>query len=215
MRKFFAAATVLLLSFHGYAALEQLDNSELEQIQGQAGADISLKLTLNQTSIGRFDENLCADARYCRLAVTFNNRGTEAAGNRQWLVFKGIQGTVNIQKLGLDGIDLMYNNKANVQTVKPAIQLGSKYETPILLRNLGFDTVSIETDTGTNATNAGYLANASGGAEHVNSYVNGKYTVDGYDKGREVGFTGIKLNGNFAMNSKLMIFSCDASHPRC
>lgn len=205
----------LLFSFQSNAALEQLDNAALEQVQGQAGADISLKVTLNQTSTGQFDENLCIDRQYCRLAVAFNNRGTEAMGNRQWLVFKGIQGTINIQKLGLDGVDLIYNNKANVQIVKPAIQLGSRYESPILLRNFGFDTLSIETDTGVGAANAGYLVNGSGGIANVNSYVNGKYTVDGYDKGREVGFTGIKLNGNLAMNAKLMIFSCDASHPRC
>ncbi|MDQ9836130.1 hypothetical protein RFY08_05430, partial [Acinetobacter baumannii] len=28
------------------------------------------------------------------------------SGNKLWLVFKGVQGTLNIQKMGLDGADL-------------------------------------------------------------------------------------------------------------
>ncbi|MBJ9986005.1 hypothetical protein IAE19_11220 [Acinetobacter sp. S40] len=204
-----------LISLQSHAALEQLNNTELQKIEGQAGADLSLKVTLNQTSTGQFDSTLCSDLRYCRLALNFNNRGTEAAGNRQWLVFKGVQGTINIQKLGLDGVDLQYNNKSGVGVVKPAIQLGAKYDSPILFRNFGFDTMSIETDNGTGDDKAGYLANTSGGTANVNSYSNGIYTVSGYDNGREVGFTGMKLTGNLALNGKVMIFSCDSTHPRC
>ena len=204
-----------MLSISSHAALEQLDNHELQKIEGQAGADLSLKLTLNQTTTGQFDNAVCSDLRYCRLGLNFNNRGSEANGDRQWLVFKGIQGTINIQKLGLDGVDLQYNNKDGTGIVKPAIQLGLKYDSPILFRNFGFDTLSIEKDNGVGASNAGYLANTSGGTANVNSYSNGKYTVAGYDNGREVGFTGLKLNGNLATSGKLMIFSCDGSHPRC
>ncbi|WP_130804645.1 hypothetical protein [Acinetobacter ihumii] len=215
-----------LISLQSHAALEALNNIELQKIEGQAGADISLKVTLNQNATGQFDTNLCSDLRYCRLAINLNNIGSEAGGDRKWLVFKGIQGAINIQKLGLDGADLKYNNKSGTEIVKPAIQLGSKYDSPILFRDFGFDTMSIETDAGTGDVNAGYLANSNGGAQVTqsgnpsvvlsdNRYSNGKYIVSGYDNGREVGFTGMKLTGNLALNGKMMIFSCDSSHPRC
>ncbi|MFW1812370.1 hypothetical protein ACG9HX_13690 [Acinetobacter ursingii] len=214
----------VLISLPSYAALEQLNNTELQKVEGQAGADISLKVTLNQTATGQFDSTLCSDLRYCRLAINLNNRfandqNGNVTTNRQWLVFKGIQGTINIQKLGLDGVDLKYTadsgTNSGKEVIKPAIQMGAKYDSPILFRNFGFDTMSIETDNGTGDDKAGYLANTSGGSANVNSYSNGVYTVSGYDNGREVGFTGMKLTGNLALNGKVMIFSCDSTHPRC
>ena len=45
----------VLISLPSHAALEQLNNTELQKVEGQAGADISLKVTLNQTATGQFD----------------------------------------------------------------------------------------------------------------------------------------------------------------
>ena len=64
----------VLISLPSHAALEQLNNTELQKVEGQAGADISLKVTLNQTATGQFDSTLCSDLRYCRLAINLNNR---------------------------------------------------------------------------------------------------------------------------------------------
>ena len=73
--------------------------------------------------------------------------------------------------------------------------------------------MSIETDTVANEGSGnmpGYLAATTG-----TGYSNGKYTVSGFDNGKETGFTGLMMNGNLALNGKVMIFSCDSTHPRC
>ncbi|MCT6833873.1 MAG: hypothetical protein M3039_07730, partial [Acinetobacter baumannii] len=40
-------------------------------------------------------------------------------------------------------------------------------------------------------------------------------TPSAYDYGRETGFMGLMMNGNLAIQGKVMVFSCDGSHPRC
>lgn len=216
----------LVFSASTHAALEPLANSELQQVDGQAGADISLELRLNQTSAGVFDTTGCASIQFCRLGVSINNRyhdGTQdtyvngnrvasATGKKLWLVFKGIQGTINIQQMALDGADLKYGN-----ITKPAIQLGFNPLKPIQIRNLGFSALSIETDDGPNETGTpGYLAMGSGGTG-ANAYSAGRYTdtSNKFDLGRETGFTGLNIHGNLSVAGTIKIFSCDGLHPRC
>ncbi|WP_026471258.1 DUF6160 family protein [Alkanindiges illinoisensis] len=189
----------LLLSASVNAALEPLNNTDLQQVEGQAGADISLNLSLNQSSPGVFDTTLCSDLKFCRLGIALNNRST-TDGKKLWLVFKGIQGTINIQQVALDGVDLIYGS-----TVKPAIQLSFNPLKPIQFRNVGFNSVSIETDT---------VANE--GAGNIPGYLaTGTYTTAGFDANREKGFTGLMINGNLSVAGTIKIFSCDSSHPRC
>jgi len=133
-------------------ALEPLSDQELQSVEGQAGADMSLSLTLNQKGDGSFDSSLCQSMEYCRLALSLNKRfvsqkagdvnnifsdANSESGHKLWLVFKGIQGTINIQKLGLDGADLTYKNDNGTQIIKPAIQLSSTASIPIQVRNFG------------------------------------------------------------------------------
>ena len=226
MKNLVLACSLLLASVSASAGLEPLANSELQHIDGQAGADISLDLRLNQTSPGVFDSTGCASLEFCRLAVSINNRYDDGSqdtyvsgervastsGKKLWLVFKGIQGTVNIQQMALDGADLKYGN-----ITKPAIQLGFNPLKPIQIRNLGFDAISIETDAGINeAGTPGYLALGNGGTGS-NAYSAGRYTdaSNQFDFGRETGFTGLNINGNLAVAGTIKIFSCDGSHPRC
>lgn len=227
--RYLGLVLALSISTFTHAELLELDNEDLQQVEGQAGADISLALSLNHTSNYALDTNLCGAGggtatantiRNCRVGVAFNNR-YNSSNFKQWLVFKGIQGTVNIQKMGLDGADLIYNNDSGSQIVKPAIQLSFSKNYPILVRNLGFDTMALETDSAveTSASNVpGYWALKSGGtttSTYSNAFSNGRYTTPGYDYNREVGFTGVMMNGNLSLNSKLMIFSCDSGHARC
>ncbi|MCU4414689.1 hypothetical protein KTH71_11720 [Acinetobacter sp. WU_MDCI_Axc73] len=209
----FTLLASILISAYANAGLKEINSEDLSHITGQAGADISLNLSLNHTSDYQLDSSVCSDPAYCRLAVAFNNR-LNANNQKQWLVFKGIQGTINVQLLGLDGADLTYRNKSDTTNVlKPAIQLSARKDKPILIRNLGFNAMSIETDTVANEGSgnvAGYLAATSG-----TGYSNGKYTIAGFDNGKETGFTGLMMNGNLALNGKVMIFSCDSTHPRC
>ena len=227
MKKILLASSLLVMCASAYAGLKPLSNSDLQQVDGQAGADINLDLRLNQTTPGVFDTTLCSAVEFCRLGIAVNNRyddGTQdsydangnrvasATGKKLWLVFKGVQGAINIQQMALDGADLKYGN-----ITKPAVQLGFNPLKPIQIRNLGFSALSVETDEQVNEGGMpGYLAMGSGG-NGANAYSAGKYSdpTNQFDFGRETGFTGLNINANLSVAGTIKIFSCDGSHPRC
>ena len=130
---------------------------------------------------------------------------------------KGIQGTINIQKIGLDGIDLNYKSDGGADKIKAAMQLSFDAKTPIEIRNFGFDALAFGKDTfvssltsdgdSTNPADHGYL--------QVSRYDSANAPKSAYDHGREKGFMGVRMNGNLALQGKVMMFGCDASHPRC
>ena len=234
MKKNILFSALLLVFGAAHAELQTLDNQQLQQVEGQAGATINWTLSLNQTSPGVFDTTTCSDLRFCRFAVSSNNRYddgsyvsndgtihkkngdvTTATGRKQWLVFKGLQGTIQIQNMDISGDDLQYTADNNDDKIKAALKVSFNKEYPILIRNLGFDALSIETDT---------VANE--GAGNVSGYFNAdkygatagpdiKVTTSVYDQGKETGFTGITMNGNLALQGNLKVFSCDASMKRC
>ena len=235
MKKNILFSALLLVFGAAHAELQTLDNQQLQQVEGQAGATINWTLSLNQTSPGVFDTTTCSDLRFCRFAVSSNNRYddgsyvsndgtihkkngdvTTATGRKQWLVFKGLQGTIQIQNMDISGDDLKYTaDNGTDEKIKAALKVSFKKEYPILIRNLGFSALSIETDT---------VANE--GAGNVSGYFNAdkygatagtniKVTTSVYDHGKETGFTGITMNGNLALQGNLKVFSCDASMKRC
>lgn len=186
-------------------AMQPLADQELQSVEGQAGADLSLELKLNHDSNSNF---FCVnnDLQYCRLAISPNNRNDDgtvtgsATGKKLWLVMKGMQGTINIQYAGLDGTDL-----TDIAPTKVGLALTYDAARPILIRNYGFTSLSIETDS---------VANE--GAGNVPGYLKtGTYTTAGFDNGREFGFTGLMMNGNLAFSGVVKVFSCDDTHPRC
>lgn len=206
-------------------AMDQLSDASLTEVTGQAGADLALKLTLNQDGSGAFDQTLCADLRYCRLGIALNNRyhdGTQdsidattgvitpsSTGRKQWLVFKGIQGMINIKEMKLDGEDVTWGS-----TTKAAIKLSFDKTKPIEIRNLGFQSLAIETDTVANEGSnniAGYLDNTK--------YTASTTTFDGNNpvtgQARERGFLGLNMNTNLAITGSIKMFSCGNGHPRC
>ena len=211
-------------------ALEVLSDNALQEIEGQAGADLSLKLSLNQKMVdGKyvFDNGagaVCEKVEYCRLAVAVNNRYVDAngqasstGGQKLWLVMKGIQGTINIQKIGLDGMDLTYKSDGGADKIKAAMQLSFDPKSPIQIRNFGFDALAFGKDTFvSSATSDGDSANpADHGYLQVSRYDSSNAPKSAYDHGREKGFMGVRMNGNLALQGKIMMFGCDASHPRC
>lgn len=220
----------LMVSLSAQAALEPLNNTDLQQVDGQAGADLSLDLKLNHTSTSTFDNGtgaICEQAQYCRLGISLNNRNDDgsvtgsATGKKQWLVFKGIQGSINVQQLKLDGSDLTYAPLVGANITKPAMSLGFDATRPILMRNVGFNALAVETDSvaneGTNNV-PGYLAlGSSATTTGVNAYANGRYTntTNQFDLGRETGFMGVMINGNLSIAGNIKMFSCDGTHPRC
>ncbi len=105
------------------------------------------------------------NVEFCHIGLAINKRFVQTdatkpvgwtensdSGNKLWLVFKGVQGTLNIQKMGLDGADLKYLDKSNTEIIKPAIQLSFSAAQPILIRNFGFNALSIEQDNFTSST---------------------------------------------------------------
>lgn len=218
MKNIVLFSSLFLLSGIASAALEPMDNQQLQVAEAQGAATIDWTLTLNQTSTGAFDTVACGSLEYCRFGMAFNNR-TDATGKKQWLVFKGVQGSIRLQAVEIDGADLIYKDKSNVDQVKAALQFSFDETKPIQIRNLGFSALSIETDTVANegAGNVpGYLAMGSGGTG-TGAYAGGKYTnaTNQFDLGRETGFTGLIMNGNMALQGTLKVFSCDATMKRC
>lgn len=234
MRIVVQALLLMLVSTQmSFADLKQLDNDQLQAVQGQAGADLSLKLSINQKLDGSFDNVMCSNPGYCHIALSLNKRFVKPvgdgsfvpdseSGHKLWMVFKGVQGSVNIQKLGLDGMDLKYRNDNNVEILKPSIMVSFTAAAPIQIRNFGYDALSIERDN--------FLSNTSGEDGSVNDQDYGylkntvysssqadfdKHTSSPHDQGKQVGFTGLKMNGNLAINGRMAIFSCNGTHPRC
>lgn len=194
------------------SAMEVLDDTQLSEVNGQAGAYIDLELRLNHFGTGAnkntFDTTYCTSVnlKYCRLAISPNNR--TSAGNKQWLVFKGIQGTIIIQNLKIEGADLLYAANTKVQ---PVLKFTFNPERPILFRNVGYDSLAIETDTAATDADRGYLI--------ANTYPSAA-TFDGTHPriagiGREEGFTGLTMHGNLAVNGSINLFACTSTHPRC
>ena len=197
-----------------------LDDTELGGVSAQAGANLSLKLTLNHTSSAIFDTALCSDLRFCRLGIALNNRYADGSqdtvnsttgvitpsptGKKQWLVFKGIQGTINIKEIMLDGADVTYGT-----TTQAAIRLGFTATKPIEIRNLGFNSLSVETDTVAaegSGNVAGYLTPAT------------LYGGTGFDANKEKGFMGLNVNTNLSLAGSIKVFSCSGGaggNPRC
>lgn len=221
------------------ADMQVMTEEELQSVDGQVGVDISLEMRLNQDVNYNFDTVLCADVKYCRWATSLNNRYDDGSykdnlgvvheangstvgatlGKKLWLVFKQVQGTLKFQEIKLDGTDLApYLGDNNSTVLKPAVQLSFDAAKPILIRNFGYESLAIEMDSVDNegAGNIpGYLAEILSGGSGAGAYTNGKYTAVGFDQGKEIGFTGLKINGNLALNATIRIFSCDANHPRC
>ena len=224
MKKTMLFASLFIVAFQfSHAELKPLANQELQAVEAQSAATINWSLSLNQTSPGVFANaagQYCngTDVKFCRLAMSSNNR-TTLDGKKQWLVLKGIQGTIGLNNVDIDGVDLLYKDESNADQIKAALQLSIKETSPILIRNFGFNAMSIETDTVANEGSGnipGYLAMGSGGTG-VTAYANGVYTdtTNKFDQGRETGFTGMMMNGNLALQGTLKVFSCDASMKRC
>lgn len=221
----FLLTSILVLPTY---AMDVLSDDDLDRVQGQAGADLSLKLSLNQKydqAKAKYvlDDVLCKDLEFCRLALSVNNRyikngqASSSDGNKLWLVFKGVQGTINIQKIGLDGVDLSYKANGGAEKIKAAMQLSFDASKPIEIRNFGFDAIAFGQDKfiSSTGTEAGSAIESDYGYLQVTKYDASNAPSSAYDHGRETGFMGVQMNGNLAMQGKVMVFGCDATHPRC
>ncbi|RKG34509.1 hypothetical protein [Acinetobacter tianfuensis] len=203
------------------AGLVGLDNTELVGITGQGGADLNWTLSLNHqyasdlslASISKTNGTVnggdfanvteayykirpgtdCALLELCRLAISPNNH-TEN-GQKKWLVFKQIQGTLQIDKFSLEGTTLI-NKDGNPQT---AMMLKFYDDKPLKIRNLGFASLAVESG------DTGYLNNTKYGTYGASQ------AVPSFDNGQEQGFMGLNVHGNLHMSGDLKIFSYNCS----
>ncbi|MGE8652283.1 hypothetical protein [Acinetobacter sp. YH12227] len=222
MRKKTLMPFLMVASFSANAGLVGLDNTELVDVVGQGGADLSWTLSLNHQYANdlslknisktngvdpttgraivteayyqmRADKD-CALLELCRLAISPNNH-KDNNGQQKWLVFKQLQGTLQIDKFSLEGTTII-NRDGNRQT---AMLLKFYDDKPLKIRNLGFASLSVESG------DTGYFNKTT-----YDTYATGK-TVPTFDKGQEQGFMGVNVHGNLHMDGNLKIFSYNCS----
>lgn len=233
MLKNFLLGTLLSTSVVSYAGLEALDTVEMTDIAGQGGADLSWTLSLNhryatdmsKTNISTVDGNgnvleafyvldpaACgATKQFCRLAIAPNNHVDEN-GNQKWLVFKGLQGTLQIDEFSIDG-DTIINSAGKAQS---AMKITFSDDKPLKIRNLGFNTMSIETGTGTGAlegyaNTTTYITYNRKTIDTDGNIIETPTAVPSFDQGAEKGFMGLNMHGNLHMSGNLKIFSYNCS----
>lgn len=223
---------MMALSSLGHAGLTNLSTDDLNNVVGQGGVDLNWTLSLNHVYANdmtkndiynkanpsevyyKLDTDSCvANKSLCRLAISPNNH-IDADGNKKWLVFKGIQGTLQIDKFSIDGVTIL-NSLNEPQT---AMQISFYDEKPLKIRNLGFESLAIETGTGakTDLIKEGY-ENISVNDKYAAKKMVGGVLVDdlidvpNFDKGTEKGFMGLNVHGNMHMSGNLKIFSYNCS----
>ncbi|WP_312157651.1 hypothetical protein [Acinetobacter variabilis] len=230
MLKNLMLATVLGISLATQAGLVSLDPQQMTAETGQGGADLSWTLSLNHQYATDLTKSQISETvanklevyykpttdcgintLFCRLAISPNNH-VDAQGNKKWLVFKGIQGTLQIDKFSIDGTTIT-NAAGDPQT---AMKITFYDDKPLKIRNLGFNTLAIETGTG-EGDKEGYA-----NSEKYTTFTNRVYQADGtyttasadvpeFDRGREKGFMGLNMHGNMHMSGNLKIFGFNCS----
>ncbi|OTG90421.1 hypothetical protein [Acinetobacter sp. ANC 3813] len=218
--------TLILSSQITTAGLVGLNSDELVSVTGKGGADLSWTLSLNQqyatdmslkniSKLNGVDKNgraVVTEAYYkmqtsdcpllelCRLAIAPNNHIEN--GQKKWLVFKQLQGTIQIEKFSLEGTTIL-NKDGNPQT---AMLLKFYDNYPLKIRNLGFSSLSVESGA------TGYL-----NTDKYTTYDSGKSAVPSFDKDQEKGFMGVNMHGNLHIDGNLKIFSynCSGAGSRC
>lgn len=189
------------------------------------GADLSLTLSLNQqyandlskkqisitngyesSGIAKVTEAYyrirtdvdCPLLELCRLAISPNNNMEQQADGsfkKKWLVFKQLQGTLQIEQFSLSGTTFInqYNNPQS------AMYLAFYDDKPLKIRNLGFKSLSVE------AGDEGYF-----NTTQYDTYATGK-NVPQFDQGQEKGFMGLNVHGNMHMSGNIKIFSVNCT----
>lgn len=200
----------LCVSTFSSAQLVSLNQDELLNTVGQGGADLSWTLSLNHKyandmSLKNISElsngevttvnyqYACSNDVLCRFAFSPNNHRDE--NGQKWLVFKQIQGTIQIDRFSLEGTTIINKDK-NPQT---AMLLKFYDEHPLKIRNLGFASLAVESG------DEGYLNNTL-----YTTYNNGSQ-VPSFDQGQEQGFMGLNVHGNLHLSGDIKIFSYNCS----
>lgn len=156
-----------------------------------------------------YQYNCVGGDNLCRLAISPNNhkevrkdvngqvvtKDGKAVYDQKWLVFKKIQGTLQIDRFSLDGTTITNKDKSP----QTALMITFYDDSPLKIRNLGFENVSVE------AGDTGYLEGIK-----YSEIITGVASPT-FDKGKETGFMGLNVHGNLHMSGNLKIFSYNCS----
>ncbi|MEB5929655.1 hypothetical protein [Acinetobacter schindleri] len=136
----------------------------------------------------------CSLLELCRLAISPNNHFEN--GNKKWLVFKQIQGTVQIDQFTLSGTTFI--NQAGAP--QSAMRITFYDAKPLKIRNLGFKSLSVESG------NEGFLNTTT-----YSKVGNTTKDVPTFDRGQEKGFMGLNIHGNLHVDGNLKMFSMNCT----
>lgn len=189
-----------LLAAVAQADMLPMDNQSLAGVTGQDGIGLALELRLNADASGVSKCGASIPLLECRIALSFNNRGT-AGSNQEWLVLKGVSGRVVIPYLALDASTVTYSNDSNVATTIAAAKFGFDPNNPLRIQNFTIANLAWETDTSTTAR--GYMTASEGG------FLGLKIDDSNSLSTPTTPFVGLQLSGSIKM------FPCNADHKLC
>lgn len=188
-----------LLAAVAQADMLPMDNQLLAGVTGQDGIGLALELRLNADASGVSKCGAAIPLLECRIALSFNNRGT-AGSNQEWLVLKGVSGRVVIPYLAMDASAVTYSNDGNVATTIPAAKFGFDPKNPLRIQNYTIANIAWETDT---STTRGYMTANEGG------FLGLKIDDSNSISTPTTPFVGLQLSGSIKM------FPCNADHKLC
>jgi hypothetical protein len=241
MTRHLCALTVLAFSTSftpAHAVLEAYTDTALSGINAQAytvipletGASITLgidfRLNLDPDGYGGAAvdgklENVCnssASVVACNIGVAFNNRFTNVSGvlRKDWLVFKNVTGSISIPEVIISGQEVYTDVAGTIR--KPALNLKFDGTKPIIIKQLGFESLAVETDSAAEVDGSGNL-NPSNLAGYRVATLSPSATANGdtnnFDAGKATGFIGLDMTAKIAINGNIKIFSCTRSATGC
>lgn len=174
---------------HHYA--NDLSKLNISETSGQDSRGIAQVTTAYYVMRPTLD---CPMLELCRLAISPNNHIEN--DQKKWLVFKGIQGTIQIDQFTLSGTTFI-NQEGIPQS---AMRLTFYDGKPLKIRNLGFTSLSVE----------------SGNEGYFNTSIYSKVgatdrNVPAFDNGQETGFMGLNIHGNLHADGHIKIFNINCS----
>lgn len=210
------------------AGLQALDDQTLSDIDGQVSPapivydniapklSLGLELRLNldkNTSTGVLT-NICLSGNVsCNIGVAFNNRTT--GGFKDWLVLKNVTGEIIVPNIDITGQLVNVSNNATASN-RAALTLRFDEAQPIRIRQLGFESLAVETDTALEVTGTGALNTANTPGYRRNALIApAGDTINTFDAGKFTGFLGLDITANIAIGGTIKVFSCERGPTGC
>lgn len=228
--KTIAMITATMLALPAHAVLQSVNDVELSAVNGQAspaviaydtgapklilGLDLRLNLdpdgTLNAAD-GRLD-NICPSGQVaCNIGIAFNNRYTNG-NQKDWLVLKNVTGSISIPRIDLTGQLVNVSSTATANN-RSALALRIEKTNPIVIKQLGFESLAVETDSAAEVVAGGALNGSNVAGYRNNAVINESGNT--FDNGKFRGFVGLDITASLAVNGTFKVYNCVRSANGC